>query len=445
MTRTNLHLRDLPSRRFAEERLKPEFSKLVAREVMPRLTFSGYKLDEQRRIATHILHNLLLAGPMGKCVADTRRASEPGALLRAKVWDVIVAAGFAHKCLGSESSGAVTRYKATGKLLRLQPEWTLKLMVDLRLERNTEMIEPTSHALVCLHSGKLDPVTGKLLPKDRRNESLPLPAWPYFREVEDLIERINLSNTSHTWQAFNVDADTGRRTVFQPNPCLRQVHVGKMFRAVRLYSWSEWSGQNLSKSVRQSMLIDGEPVAELDYSGMATRMLYHYAGYDPQGDVYKPRTIMPAFFAMKNASESKRKTVRDLVKRVTNICWNVDSRSRAVGATRKLLEKHTEAAFLHKVLVNVERSSPSDLLDRIQDAHPKLAHRFFSECGIQLMTYDGRIMLRILTTFADADKPVLGIHDSVVCRASDAEFAHETMREAYRWLVLHYPVIKRVF
>ena len=46
------------------------------------------------------------------------------------------------------------------------------------------------------------------------------------------------------------------------------------------------------------MLIDGEPSAELDYSGMATRMLYHRAHLDSDGDVYCPERVMPAYPAL---------------------------------------------------------------------------------------------------------------------------------------------------
>ena len=78
-------------------------------------------------------------------------------------------------------------------------------------------------------------------------------------------------------------------------------------------------------------------------------------------------------------------------------------------------------------------------------AHPDLADQFFTNCGVELMTTDGRIMLHILEAFVDAGKPALGIHDSIVCRASDAEFAHETMTEMYRKFLLFDPVINRVF
>ena len=55
--------------------------------------------------------------------------------------------------------------------------------------------------------------------------------------------------------------------------------------------------------------------------------------------------------------------------------------------------------------------------------HPDLQDKFFTEVGMELMPTDGRIMLYILSEFANAGVPALGIHDSVVCRESDEDFA----------------------
>ena len=61
------------------------------------------------------------------------------------------------------------------------------------------------------------------------------------------------------------------------------------------------------------------------------------------------------------------------------------------------------------------------------------------------MTTDGRNMLRILSAFADAGKPALGIHDAVVCRQSDAKFAEETMVDAYYLHMQFEPTIDRKY
>lgn len=468
MDRRNKHFRDLPSTRFgySDDRMPSEFRKFVERKVLPRLKLTGYKQAAQRAIAVEIVHCLVSTHLVGKCVADSRRKAEPGARLRAKVWDAVIAAGFAKCCLGSEASGKVTRYRASKRLLQLRKQWQLKSLVDLNLERNTEMPKPTRYALVYLHSGKLNLTNGKLLPTEAQKQPISIPEYVrrqaqpgpdgkphpravenglnYFRAIEDEIERINLSNSEHAWQAFQTDPETGRRFVRPVNYCLRQVHAGKMFRAVRLYSWGEFSGQALSKEMRKTMLIDGERTAELDFSGMAPRMLYHFCGHNPRGDVYRPAKVLPEFYGLANANKSKKAVARGFIKRVTNICLNVSSRARAVGAVQKLLRDKSQADFLHSLL-KLERVSVDGLLGRIQQVHPKVADRFFTDVGTDLMTTDGRIMLRILGAFATANRPALGIHDAVVCRESDVAFAEAAMCEAYRQFFRFDPVIKRAY
>ncbi len=52
-------------------------------------------------------------------------------------------------------------------------------------------------------------------------------------------------------------------------------------------------------------------------------------------------------------------------------------------------------------------------------------------------------MRHILLRFADAKKPALGIHDSLVVRKADADFAEEVMTDVYQMFLLHPPLIHR--
>jgi hypothetical protein len=300
--RTNFDHRDLPSHVFSKNRIPADLQQFMRKRIIPKLKLRGYKLAEKRSIAMQAIHNLLMAWSVGACVRDTRNARLRGVQLRVGVWDAIVNAGFATKCLDSESSGKQTRCRATEKLLALRSCWDLRLTVGSDLKRNTELSKPTWKALVVLHSGRFDLATGKRLPDGARKRLISIPDYiattvqrnsdgrpdkraiqnklDHFRGIEDEIELINLSNLEHSWQAFRTDPETGSRCVFEPNPCLRQFHVGEPFRGIRLYSWGRFSGQNLPKEVRRTMLIDEEKVAELDFSGMATRMLYHFRGLD---------------------------------------------------------------------------------------------------------------------------------------------------------------------
>ena len=54
------------------------------------------------------------------------------------------------------------------------------------------------------------------------------------------------------------------------------------------------------------------------------------------------------------------------------------------------------------------------------------------------------MMKRILLRFVEADKPAYGIHDSILCKAKDADFARAVMTEVYEAEIGSAPVIIEV-
>ena len=453
--KNNPSLRDRASRRYANYELSDEFVEFVDTEVLPYVELPGYKQAEKQTVLRHATHNLILTGLVGRVVADGRDTHEPGVRLRTGVWDALVAAEFAEQCRGSEISGKVTRYGATSKLLALRRWWQLRMLEDIDLSRNTELAAPTDRALVYLHSGKLDMATGDPLPEDERKQPInflehiarkaergpdgqPYPdairnGLDYFRAKEDTIESINSNNLEHGWAATCTHPD-GTTTTFQPNVALRQIHVGDFFEAARLYSFGELSGQNLTKDVRRTMRIDGEPVAEFDFSGMHPRMLYRRANCKPiDGDVYQPELVLPGCHAEPG--------VRGFIKRATNICFNCKSRAKANSSISNILRRDAQLDGM----VEAEVGDVWGLVDRILEVHRPIYKFFFTCVGMELMTMDGTVMLAIMRAFRDARKPALPIHDAVVCRASDADFTRTTMAETYLKLLAHEPIITRVF
>lgn len=452
---TSRHLRERTSFVFRCREITPEFQAFVADVIVPVVELPGkYKAVQKAEILVQVVHNLIVRGLFGWCVADTRDTHRPGVRPRVQVWDTLVKRGFALVRKGSEQSGKVTRYLATGHLLDTYEKATpMRLLTERRLGRNTQVKIPTTAALVVLHTGTTDLATGERLPKALRKQPLPLSPRPLpgsalacLRRVEDTLEYGNTSNLNHTWKAFWPDPVTGKRRTIQPNVCLTQVHSGCLFRGARLYTRGLHSAQALPKRVRQGMEVDGEPVAEWDYQAMAVTMLYHMEGLTPEaGDVYRPEVIFPRFYAADRPDRPKE-AVRGFVKRATIICLNARSREAAHSSVGKLLAKHTFSKFLKRVVYKAEGTDPAGIVTRVVAAHPKLSHRFFTAVSAELPSRDGLIMLDILTRFADAGKPVLPLHDGVLCRRSDAEFAERTMMEVYVSFFPRFsPVVKRSY
>ena len=297
--------------------------------------------------------------------------------------------------------------------------------------------KPTWDALVVLQSGKDD--GGKVLPMP--DDELDT-CRAHLESVEDDLEFINRANLRHSWQAFKILAD-GRRRVFQPNVCLKQVHSKHLLDYARLYTWDSMSAQNLTQHERSLMRIDGKPVAELDYAGLHIRMLYQLNDHDPphDRDVYRPEQVLPDACG---AGVEEHAAARSLVKRATNVLLNTTSRPQAVGAVQNLLRGDQEGRAW-AALLRREDVAPGDVVDRIVAAHPRLAGLFFTQVGRALQTLDGMIMLSILKGLAIKNRPALGIHDSVVCRARDAAYVQIGMRVQYRAIIGYRPVIRRVY
>ena len=131
-------------------------------------------------------------------------------------------------------------------------------------------------------------------------------------------------------------------------------------------------------------------------------------------------------------------------KRSTNICLNVNSWTTARQAIEHLLRQSPNKDYIRQTLHQTEKIGVKQFMERLLETHEPIADQFLTEVGAELMTIDGRIMKRILKAFVDARKPVLGIHDGVVCRATDADFAKKAMRRAYFEMLGHKPVIKQV-
>jgi hypothetical protein len=244
----NRHLRYLPRRFFKEGEITDEFRQFAADVLLRQIQLTGYKLARKREIAMQAFRHLITDTLPHCCVADSRNNAEREGRLRVQVWDAIVEAGFAIVCLGSEESGMVSLYAAADKLLAMKEEWKLRMFHEVDLDRNSSRDDPTPQALVVLKHGRIDLATGELLPESKRKKPISFREYvteqsrgwngkpdpvrvrggmEHLRMREDSIDYVNESNLKHSWLAFYVDPETGRRSPFQPNVCVRWIHVGE--------------------------------------------------------------------------------------------------------------------------------------------------------------------------------------------------------------------------
>lgn len=457
----NDYLRELKSIQFQPERLTDEFLDFVKEELLPELDIiKGYKKKQKIETASQIIANLILASNRNMVIGDSRDTKSADVRMRVTIWDALITNKLAISCLGSEQSGKVTRYSATDELRRRLSDWKLQKILNVQLERNSNRVIPIHDALVVLKPRRKQRETFK--------DVLPIPDSEQVdvENTENQLDFINRSNLRHSWQAFVTD-ERGRERIEQPDVMLQQQHCETMYDWVRIYTSTRWGAQGLSKELRKRILIDGEPVAELDFSCSQLRLLYHLANQnpDPEDDLYRPKEIMST------GHRRRRKDTRKLVKLATTITMNARNHVQAAAAIKNGIRDDEDL----QGLLELQGINAATLVRRIVSEH---SVPFLPDMGPKLMTLESTIMLNICMKFAlqgtvtqrrelDEDeqleefgeilasgsvsvglpfgKPLLPIHDGVLCKQSDVDFAEQTMIDEYRFLMRYDPVIKQEY
>ena len=182
--------------------------------------------------------------------------------------------------------------------------------------------------------------------------------------------------------------------------------------------------QNLKKEQRPHITISEEPTVELDFQGLAPRLLYHLEGMEFDGDPYEIPEIRSAGEAEGIAWED----LRPVVKKVFNYMLNARKRG---GYNRS-------DAF---------KGWPSEIsaqwaIEAIERFHAPIKHRFFKREALRLMNFDSQICEEVMRAGLEQNIPVLPIHDSFIVAERHEVWLIEQMRRAYLLVVGYVPVIR---
>jgi hypothetical protein len=158
--------------------------------------------------------------------------------------------------------------------------------------------------------------------------------------------------------------------------------------------------QNMPKEDRALLRIDGEPIADLDFSSMFPRLAYAEAGLEPpSGDIYD----CPPF-------ENDRKGIKTVFNAMM---------------FAKLKNWPTDA----RVLFSGEPKL-SAVKGAIFARHPGIKAVMKPGIGFKFMYTESRILLDVLLTLESESVTVLPMHDGIMVADSKAERAIQVMREA---------------
>ena len=230
----------------------------------------------------------------------------------------------------------------------------------------------------------------------------------------------------------NSSAKVTKLFICKPLRCqLYRVFNNSSFKYGGRFYGAEYQGLNSEE--RRSILINGLPVVEADYSSFHTRMLYHLEGIDYNKDPYD-------LFA-------GDKYLRKAVKSLLNIAINAPNKTKSLfafndGLYPKNVDGHNNS--VNHIIVEAlkkKKLSASNFYDIIYEAHPAIQKYIGTGYGITLQRYDSEIAAKVLTYFTKKAIPCLCVHDSFIVQKQYCDELVEVMKRYYREMFKFDPIV----
>ena len=192
-------------------------------------------------------------------------------------------------------------------------------------------------------------------------------------------------------------------------PALNRIFSGDFNHGGRFYA-DHGGYQQLSSDDRLELLIDGEPVAELDYNALHVRFAYGLSGMDYSkvigGDPYTIEGVP-----------------REVAKLIVIIGINSTSKPRAIASIkRKLTDQGSPWAD----------ADIAHIFEQFTAYHSPIAEWFGSGAGRYFQKVDSDLMREILLACMDLEIVALPVHDSIIVPESKSEIAREIMISAFK-------------
>lgn len=159
---------------------------------------------------------------------------------------------------------------------------------------------------------------------------------------------------------------------------------------------------NLPSRERYKLAMGGEPVADLDYAAMFARLAYLKAGQVP------PNTDPYAISGLEEHRDGAKMALLSLLSRSTDL---------------KQLAPELRAAL-------PEGWNAKRLREAAAAYHPRIAHLFGTDVGIELMFAESQLLVRVMLELAAEDIAGLPMHDGVMVPNSQADRAAHIMEQA---------------
>jgi hypothetical protein len=210
-------------------------------------------------------------------------------------------------------------------------------------------------------------------------------------------------------------------------------HTERFDRGGRLFG-GFWT--NLASSRRWNIRIEGETVADLDYSSMFARLAYAHIGeVPPSGDLYAIPGLEDYRSGVKLAFNiflfDRRGSRKKWPKDEMGIGVGTDADAKNADAPKadaKYAELPNSEAARFEGLLPAGWESTLRLRNAILDKHPALGKAFGRRLGYGLMFTESCVLMAVLEELMRRGIVALPLHDGLLCAQSRKEEAAEVMR-----------------
>lgn len=227
-------------------------------------------------------------------------------------------------------------------------------------------------------------------------EAHEMPAYESYGYKIETIRRYNAYMREHSWAMKN------------PSHITVKDFDGRSGRATNYY-------QSLAQRrvpIRTSTLLDGEKIAEPDFSANHLRMASHLIGEELPDDPY---TVVAKETGLERAQ----------IKSVVTKC---------IGASSKAPKGYL-IANAHKAKDPINADGFRAVLASFEQNYPWTKDIFFHDFGTRLQYLEGRIALYMMDWAVVEEVPLLAVHDAYAVKESDEKRTYDQMQHAWHMTI----------
>jgi hypothetical protein len=173
----------------------------------------------------------------------------------------------------------------------------------------------------------------------------------------------------------------------------------------------ETQNGDLQRPNRTMLTLNGNPTVELDYSGIHIHLLYALEGINYAATGQDPYTLDDGI------------PDRDFNKLILLTALNSESEAKARDSVFD--EKRKLKELFKYNLTNKEPITRK--LKLLKEKHAPITESIASGKGLKLQYYDSCIIEKLIEYAVLMNKPVLTIHDSVICEEKNADLIRDKM------------------